>query len=211
VPSSLLLPMRELLLAAALDEIDYGVLLVSRDARVMYANHAARVELAADHPLMLCGDELGVRHAADAVPLRDALRSALQRGLRKLLTLDDGEAAEPVSVSVVPVRAAVGDRRTAALLLLGKRRACEGLSVQCYARDHGLTPAEERVLTALCRGQRPNAVAAEFGVRISTVRTQIGSIRQKTGADSIRALVRTVATLPPLMGVLRGGPARQVC
>jgi len=34
--------------------------------------------------------------------------------------------------------------------------------------------------------------------------TQIGSIRAKTGAGSIRELVRQVARLPPLVGALRG-------
>lgn len=194
-------------LAATLDEIDYGVLLVSREGRIMHANHAARVELGdARHPLMLCGDELQVRHAGDAGLLRDALYSALRRGLRRLLAFGEGSAQ--ASVSVVPLRSQGGDRRAAALLLLGKRRVCEDLSVQCYARDHGLTPAEGRVLAALCGGRRPNEVAAEFGVAISTVRTQIGSIRLKTGADSIRSLVRTVATLPPLMSALRGAPCR---
>ncbi|MEO8311967.1 MAG: helix-turn-helix transcriptional regulator, partial [Caldimonas sp.] len=41
------------------------------------------------------------------------------------------------------------------------------------------------------------------GVAISTVRSQIGSMRAKTGAESIRALVRQVAVLPPVKGVLR--------
>jgi len=66
-----------------------------------------------------------------------------------------------------------------------------------------LDAAETRVLVALCQGIPPGAAAAEIGVGIATVRTQIGSIRQKTGAQSIRALVRQVAVLPPLMGALR--------
>jgi len=37
------------------------------------------------------------------------------------------------------------------------------------------------------------------------VRTQIGSIRAKTGVASIRELVRQVAVLPPLVGALKGG------
>jgi len=41
-------------------------------------------------------------------------------------------------------------------------------------------------------------------VAVSTVRTQIGSIRAKTGAASISELVRQVAVLPPLVGALRG-------
>ena len=51
---------------------------------------------------------------------------------------------------------------------------------------------------------RPNEIASRAGVAVSTVRTQIGSIRSKTGATSIRELVRQVAVLPPLVGALRG-------
>ena len=188
-------------LAATLDEIDYGVLLVARDGGTMHANHAARAELG-DAVTRSSSAATSCRCGTPATrrPFRDALHSALRRGLRRLLSFGEGDTR--CSVSVVPLRAQGGDRRAAALLLLGKRRVCEDLSVQGYARDHGLTPAEGRVLAALCGGRRPNEVAAESGVAISTVRTQIGSIRAKTGADSIRSLVRTVATLPPLMGAL---------
>jgi hypothetical protein len=43
-------------------------------------------------------------------------------------------------------------------------------------------------------------------VGLSTIRTQIGSIRLKTGASSIRALVRQVALLPPLVSALQAAP-----
>ena len=77
--------------------------------------------------------------------------------------------------------------------------------MQGFARIHHMTPGETRVLTALCRGAPPADIAAEHGVAVCTVRSQIGSIRIKTGAPSIRALVRQVAVLPPLLGVLRHG------
>jgi len=76
--------------------------------------------------------------------------------------------------------------------------------VQGFARLHGLTGGEGRVLAALCGGARPAEVAREHGVALSTVRSQIGSIRLKTGAASIRDLLAQVARLPPLMGRLRG-------
>ena len=95
----------------------------------------------------------------------------------------------------------------ATLLMLGKRNVCEPLSVHGFARCHGLTAAETRVLVELCEGTPPCEIASGLGVAISTVRTQIGNVRLKTGAASIRALVRQVAVLPPLMGVLRGGAA----
>ena len=52
-------------------------------------------------------------------------------------------------------------------------------------------------------GAPPGEIASGLGVAVSTVRTQIGNLRLKTGAGSIRALVRQVAVLPPLVSVLR--------
>jgi len=50
---------------------------------------------------------------------------------------------------------------------------------------------------------RPAEIASRAGVKIATVRTQIGTARAKTGARSIRELVSMVAVLPPLVGALR--------
>lgn len=189
-------------LAATLDEIDYGMLLLTDEVQTSHVNHAARAELDAAHPLQLHGRELRARRPQDALPLADALQAAARRGLRKLLTL--GEAAQRVSVSVVPLALPDTDHGPVTLVMLGKRQVCEVLSVQGFALCHRLTSAEARVLAALCRGVPPTEIAAQVGVAISTVRTQIGTIREKTGAQSIRALVQQVAVLPPLMGVLRG-------
>jgi DNA-binding CsgD family transcriptional regulator len=189
-------------LALMLDEIDYGMLLVADDCVVLHANHAARLDLDDEHPLQMIGAELRVRRSADMLPLHEAMGAARKRGLRQLLALGDG--AERITVAVVPLPAADGDGdETLTLLVLGKRRVCEDLSVHGFARQHRLTPAETRVLAALCDGRRPNNIAAAQHVAISTVRTQIGSLRAKTGAANIRALVQQVAVLPPLVGALR--------
>lgn len=186
-------------LSLMLDEIDYGMLLVGDCGQVLHANHAARAELDASHPLQLQGHELRARRPQDVARLHDALADA-RRGLRTLLTL--GDMAERLSLSVVPLGEAGGSVR-ATLLVLGKRQVCERLSVQCFARGHGLTPAESRVLEALCQGLTPRDMAAMHGVGLATVRTQIGSVRAKTGAESIRGLVRQVSVLPPIVNRLR--------
>jgi DNA-binding CsgD family transcriptional regulator len=191
-------------LTRMLDEIDYGMLLISAEAQVLYVNHAARHELDGEHPLQLLGHTLRAHHPQDVAPLYDALAAA-QRGLRRLLTLGEGE--HRVSVSVVPLPAADGaadsGQPQTTLLVLGKRQMCALLSVQGFARSMMLTPTETRVLELLCSGVRPTEIATRQGVAVSTVRTQIGSIRSKTGAGSIRELVRQVALLPPLVGALR--------
>jgi DNA-binding CsgD family transcriptional regulator len=189
-------------LMAMLDEVDYGMLLLTDEARVSHVNHAARLELDAAHPLQLLGEQLRARSAQDVLPLADALNAAAWRGLRKLLTL--GSGAQRVSVSVVPLGSKDAAGRPVTMLMLGKRQVCESLSVQGFALCHGLTAAESRVLAALCLGTPPGRIATDVGVAISTVRTQIGNIRLKTGAESIRALIQQVAMLPPLMGALRG-------
>jgi DNA-binding CsgD family transcriptional regulator len=189
-------------LAAMLDEIDYGMLLLTDVTRVVHANHVARAELDRDHPLQLLGQQLCPRRGADAASLREALLGAATRGLRRLLTLgDDGHR---VSVAVVPLPSLHPDQRPATLLVFGKRQVCEELSVHWFARSHSLTQAEAQVLRSLCSGARPTEIAQRQCVAISTVRTQISSIRAKTGAQSIRDLVRQVAVLPPLVNALRG-------
>lgn len=187
--------------ALMLDEIDYGMLLLADDSVVLHANHVARAELDAEHPLQLLGAELRVRRPEDLAPLREAVVAARERRLRRLLSLGQGE--QRVSVAVVPLPAAAGDE-VLTLLVFGKRRMCAALSAHWFAREHGLTSAESRVLAALCEGEPPMKIAVAQGVAISTVRSQIGAIRGKTGAISIRELVRQVAVLPPLVGALRG-------
>ncbi len=189
-------------LAAAIDELDYGMLLVTKGTRVVHANHTALVELDADHPLRLSGDRLGVKNAKDTAAWNHALDAAASRGLRRLLTV--GENKHRLGIAVVPLGAASPASAAPTLVVLGKRQMCEHLSVQGYARTHGLTAAEARVLVALCGGDRPDEVAARLDIAISTVRTQIGSIRSKTGVRSINALLQQVAMLPPIMGSLRG-------
>lgn len=190
------------LLERMLDIVDYGMLLVLEDGRVAFANQVARIELDARHPLQLAGQALHVRHACHVAPLREALAFALQKGLQRLLTLSEG-GAPPVNIAIVPVRGPGSSRCIGAMVLLGKREACDDLSAEAFARHHKLTAAEVRVLKQLCTGHRPADIARSQGVTLSTVRTQIVCVREKTGAASIGALVRDVARLPPLVSLLR--------
>ena len=194
-------------LALTLDEIDYGMLLLSDESRVLHANHVARSELDADHPLQLLGSEIRVRDARDVAPVREALADAARRGLRRMLAI--GEGNQRVSVAVVPLGTPGPDGQPATLLMFGKRRVCQQLSVQGFARCQRLTPAETRVLEGLCTGNTPRQIADDQGVGLATVRTQVSSIRVKTGAASIQALVRQVALLPPLVGALRSVATHQ--
>jgi DNA-binding CsgD family transcriptional regulator len=183
------------LLARALDEVDFGIVLVAADGAVLHLNHRAQHALCAEQGLQLIGNRLHAGDPRSLARLQHALHDAAQRGLRRLLALGQGDDRQ--LAALVPVQPGV------AALLLGRTSVCEDLSLQCFARSHELTAAETRVLAALGRGVAPAEIAREQGVKISTVRTQISAIRQKTGTSTITALVRLVAGLPPMVGALR--------
>ncbi|MBV8605803.1 MAG: helix-turn-helix transcriptional regulator [Pelomonas sp.] len=186
-------------LSLVLDELDYGVLLLNADGRVLHCNHAARRALDEPHPLQVAEQTLRASDPADAEALAAALVSAENDGRRCLLRL--GRDANRSNVVVVPLNRDV--RQAAVLLILERRELCGDLAAQWFALRHGLTPTETEVLKALAQGARPHDVATQQGVAISTVRTQIQSIRAKSGADSIGELLRQLALLPPLMSALR--------
>ena len=183
------------LLARALDEVDFGIMLVAEDGEVLHLNHRARHALFEHHGLQVVGNRLCTSDPQSVAHLQHALFDATRRGLRRLVTLGHGDDRQ--LAALVPVQVGV------AALLLGRTRVCEDLSLQCFARTHELTPAETRVLAALGRGATPADIAREQGVKISTVRTQISAIRQKTNTSTIGALVRLVAGLPPMVSALR--------
>lgn len=184
--------------ALALDEIDYGIVLLSADLEVLHCNHVARRELEGCHPLRVVNRRLCALPGLQGDALTSALRDS-QRGLRRMITFErDGRRH---MVAVVPM--APDDGEAGSLVVLGKNMACESLTAQVFARCYGLTPAEDAVLLKLSKGQRPMGIARQHGVSVATIRTHIASIRGKTGVASIAVLLDLVARLPPLVGVLK--------
>ena len=188
-------------LIQALDEVDYGMVVLDEDANVLHANRSAYAELDDTHPLQLVGRTLRSRRSDDVPALHEALLSSSQRGLRRLLSV--GDKGRAVSVAFVPLGPPGAGLPNATMVILGKRKICEPLSVQWFARTHGLTGAETRVLERLCTGLHPRQIGAEQSVGLSTIRTHIRAIRSKTGSDSIRAVVELIAKLPPMVGLVR--------
>lgn len=188
------------LLAATLDEIDYGLLIVDSTAEVIQCNRAGQTELA-DHPLRLLGNRLRAHELRDMVPLHRALLDACVRGRRRMLII--GAPQQRRTLAVVPLQSGREPGSARALVMLARREVCVCLSVEAFARAHRLTWAETRVLKALAGGARPNQIALEHEVEVSTVRSQLRAIRAKTGCSDIGSLLRQVALLPPMVGALR--------
>ncbi len=191
-------------IAEMLEELDTAVIVCCAEGRVEFANNAARRELLAGRPLGV--DAQGLLSLAEGaraawLPWRQALRGATQARRRQLLALHEGPHS--LMVSVMPL-----GQQPWALVMLGRRQPAPDLAVQMLSKLYALTAAEQSVLVSLLGGQRVQDIAHERGVKLSTLRTQVCSLREKLGASRLEDLVRLAAELPPMTSVLRS-PALQ--
>ncbi|MFT4194403.1 helix-turn-helix transcriptional regulator [Ottowia sp.] len=184
-----------------LDEIDYGLVVVDVQGSIQHANHLARHELATGR--LLFSNQDGAVVACNA-QLGEQLMAAIQgaaKGRRRLLYLTHGGHCLPVAV--IPLVHEFEGPRASVMLVMARQRVGDNLALQMFAREHCLTPTEESVLRALCDGREVDEIAVQHGVAESTVRTQVRSLRSKTGAHGIRQLVQSVLALPPVVPGLR--------
>jgi DNA-binding NarL/FixJ family response regulator len=188
------------LLLRVLDEVDYGLLVIDAQGRIRHANHLARHEMATGRLIMTHARALLGRSTDLTAKIQVALEQAL-RGQRRLVLLKQGE--QELSMAFVPLSHPLEFDAPSVLVLLSRQNACENLALRMYARAQNLSPSEESVLIALCRGLSIPDIAREHGVAESTVRSQIKALREKTGCSSIRNMMQRVHSLPPVVPALR--------
>lgn len=182
------------------DEIDYGLILLDTQGYIQHTNHLARHELAQRRLLRACSGHLMGNTPEHSERIQQALDAAL-RGQRRLVLMRDG--GNDLSMAFTPLSHPLEDDRPTVLVLLSRQNVQDNLAVRMYARALGLSPTEEVVMLALCRGLDINEIAAENGVAVSTVRSQIKTLREKAGAPSIRRLLQRINSLPPVVPALR--------
>jgi DNA-binding CsgD family transcriptional regulator len=189
------------MLARVLDEIDHGLMLVDLTGRILHANHPALRELAAQRTLRNVDGMLNAAQSGWQNPIRQALKDA-ERGCRSIVELE--HASEPLSLAFIPL----GPRETGAdvdtvLIMCSRSAGCETITMQMFARAKQLTRAEQNVLAQLCAGHGAEEIACLQGICLSTVRTHIKNVRQKTGSGSIREVVHRVSRMPQVVSALR--------
>lgn len=188
-------------LRALIDELDVGMLVCDAGGRLVHANAAGWQELRRGGPLALApGDLVCAARPGQRLALADALATAL-RGRRQLLFLSQDE--QRMTLAVLPLTADQGGRPRV-LLLMGRRSLAPGLVVEMLCHVHDITSAEKRVLDGLLEGQPVDDMAEQFGVKVSTVRSQVAALRAKLGVRRIGDALRLAAELPPMAGALRG-------
>lgn len=182
-----------------LDSIQVGAMAVGSGLRVAFANRAAVRECTRLALMRIEDAQVAVLALADAAArsrLADAVAAA-HGGQWSMVRLGSGATA--LSIAVFPLCPRERSTGPLALLLFGLSGKHEPLAIQLYAKSCGLTPAETRVLLGLAEGLVPKQIATRNDVLLSTVRTQISSIRDKTGTRRLADLMQALVTLPPIM------------
>lgn len=182
-------------LSLLMDELAYGVLLISARGQLLHANLSARQELSSGKVLCIHAGHVHTVDAGQARLLAQALAKA-ETGRRSLIPLRSSTGR--LEVAVVPLRTERGDEAPVVALFFSRASVCDAVMLCFFARAHGLTPTEEQVLAILCQGYSAPEAALQLKVAVSTIRSHIRSLCAKTHSNGVRALVGQLAVLPPI-------------
>lgn len=184
------------LFETVLDVISVGVWLLDDHNRIVVANFAARQEMQRKATLGAVDGAVCAALPGDVPTLYRALASA-HAGQHSMVQL--GTAAQGRTFAAVPL-ADPGEHPPSrrALLVCGRGLAQDPISLLLFAKAIGITPCERDVLQCLCDGLVAEDIARTRSVKLSTVRTQISSLREKIGVRNVPQLMARMSRLPPL-------------
>lgn len=185
---------------AALDAAQAGAVLVRGDLEIVHANASADQMLKDSSPIRASNGRLGLTgelvpgHLEAAVAAAAHGAAALgRRGIGIPARREDGS---PMVVHVMPLENRRGLRTDAdAAIFVADTGGAEPVAADMLALLFGLTPAESRVLELLAAGQSSKDAAREMGVAISTLRSHLLRVYDKTGRHSRAGLVELVKDL----------------
>lgn len=191
---------------SALDQIAMGIAVLDQGMRISYANEGAD-EILSDpqSALGLRQGRLYARRPADQRQLRHLIEGALlsaqdplvSRQANMILRSEDG--SHSLSACAMPAPPSVTQAHTSGKVMIALRRLEMATDLAACARQlFDLTEAEARFASALAGGSSLTEAAGAQGVRISTARTHLARIFQKTNTRQQSQLVSLLrsAALP---------------
>jgi len=183
-----------------IDQLAAGAIFTDERGRIIETNPAGEHILRAGDGLTMCDGRISARRSFETAKLVRLIADAAAAGASvpsagcMLIARDEGHP--PYVVRVAPAGGSqAGDDLPMAMLMISapdESRVSQGELAELY----GLTPAESRIALALARGKRLTELAGEFGVQITTLRTQLRSILTKCGVERQSDLVRLISTIP---------------
>lgn len=196
---------------AALDRISSGVLLLGCDRSILFANRAAKNILAEGDGLSLCKygvGALGRLFSAD-VKTQAAIDTALSNAIEPMaqavphfaqsvrVRRPSGQLPYSLQFSSLASNNEFGQGKDAPLVIVFISDPAQEIQVdpELLRKTFGMTPAEIRVAVTLCQEGSIEETAAKAGISVSTARSQLKQVYQKTGVDNRTKLTKLIVSL----------------
>lgn len=190
-------PLREQLQLGldALNAHDSALFIVRADGSLVFANTAAEMLLGRGHWLRARRGRLVAARPAFAREFAEALRATSASGVASVARLaaaeDPADLASATMFKLVAASERAGLRGDLVLVALQLPAAGPSRRAALY-RLYRFSEVEADISEMLVRGLSPAQCAAQRGVSIATVRTQIRSILGKVGTKRVVDLVRVI-------------------
>lgn len=182
----------------ALDALAFGTVICNAEARVMLVNGAAERLAQAGAGIVFAVSGLSARIAPESRMLARLIRDAAQGGSGGVMRLTGRSEATELLVLVTPLpREAFGDHGPGyALVSMREAKDRPAFTQAVLASMFGLSPTQAALAMAIYRGQPTEEIAAEFGIKLTTLRTHLDEIFRRTGAENRQDLLRLLSRLP---------------
>lgn len=188
--------------AAALDALAFGMIVCDRRSCVVATNTEAEALARSGSGIVFGGNgrAIGAAHPAEQTVLRRLVRDAASGGAGGIVSITGGHGVPTLLALVAPMPRGLNnlDGRGHAVVALRSLADAPGFDATRLSGFFGLSPTQGEIALAIFRGKSIDEIAAERGVKITTVRTQLARLFARTGAESQRDLVRLIGLLPPL-------------
>jgi DNA-binding CsgD family transcriptional regulator len=183
-----------------LDHLAAGALFSHGNGRLIDTNAAGERILRIGDGLMIRNGHLCARRSFETTKLAYLIANAASESgpSAGCMLVARRSGRRPYVVRVAPVSAGLAGYDLPMAMILVAAPDEIRVSEPELAELYGLTPAESRVAVALAQGKRLADLVGEFGVHITTLRTQLSATLKKCGVRRQADLVSLVASIPVL-------------
>jgi hypothetical protein len=184
------------LIDAGLDQVAAGMMYVDSVGQIIETNHEAEHILHVGDGLTIRKGHIQARRCFETAKLTSLIaKAASGKGPSNGCLLVGREGGLPAYVvRVAPTIGPIGYNLPMAVILISaphENHVCEGELAQLY----GLSRSESRLAMALEHGKKMTALPDEFGVKITTLRTQLQSVLKKCGVERQLDLVHLISNI----------------
>ena len=184
--------------AEALDRVVQGVLIVAANGEILFANRAAESLLAEADGIRTEKSALRANTLADTAQFQRLIAAAAERSddAGGVMALSRPVPRRPLSVLVAPLTIESTwfvTGRPAAIVFVADPDSALRIAQDQLRNLYRLTPAEAAVAMAIARGAGLQAVADELGISLTTARTHLQHVFEKTETRRQAELVRLIA------------------